>query len=136
MELTDTLDVWISGTSWFAGTFRLMVASETSRGRCAGVVVANGTANSVQTIASFVVGAILVVMTNSRYTRYVRISLSSTRTRALSAMSSSRAFGSTSTNYLAKEAGRCAVTVSACFVIRTLIVRFTFRYANEKKVNN
>lgn len=105
-----------------------MIARDAGRGFGAGVLLANSSANSVQSVAGFVIGAILVVMTDRGDARDARIALSTRRTDALSSMGHRAALGTAAAHDVAAETGSDAVVVAAGLVVRTVVVRLTFGY--------
>lgn len=110
-----------------------MVARDASRRFSTSILVANRPADSVQSVAGLMIGAVLVVMTNRGDASHARITLRPLRANALGSMGHCRALRTTTAHDVTDEAGGNAVVISASLVVRAVVVRLTFRC--EKKPN-
>lgn len=128
---TNACYIWISGSTRRTCTFRLMIACDADRSFGTGIIVANRSANPVQSIASLMIGAVFVVMTDSGNACHAWITLSTLRANALSFMRHRFAFRTPAAHNITNEARSNAVVISAGLVIRTVVVCLTFRYKEK-----
>lgn len=104
-----------------------MVAPDTNRGLATGIVIANRSADSVQSVAGLVIGAIFVIMADRGNARHTWITLSTLRADALSSVRYRPAFRTPTAYDVTDETRSDAVIISTGLVIRTIAVCFTFR---------
>lgn len=121
----------ISGSTRRTCTSRLMIACHADRSFDTGIVVANRSANPVQSIAGLMIGAVFVVMTDSGNACHTWITLSALRANTLSSVRHRFAFRIPTAHNITNEARSDAVVISAGLVIRTVVVCFTFRYKEK-----
>lgn len=88
------------------------------------IAFAHRTAFPVQPIASFVIGAVFVVLTADGDARQQRVSLSSGRTHALGHVGLDGALGVDTARY--RRARTDAVIVAAGFIVQTVAISFAF----------
>lgn len=124
---TNARYIWIPGSARRTRAFRLMVAPDTNRGLATGIVIANRSADSIQSVAGLVIGAIFVIMADRGNARHAWIALSALRADALSSVRHRSAFRAPTAHDVTDETRSDAVVVSAGLVIRTIVVCFTFR---------
>lgn len=130
-ERTNACYVRISGGARRTRALWLMVARDAGRRFGTSVVVADRPADPVQSVARFVIGAVLVVVANGRNARHSRITLSALPADALGSVRHRSAFRATAAHDVTDEARSDAVVVSAGLVVRTVIVRLALRCRRE-----
>lgn len=104
-----------------------MIACDAGRRFGAGVIVAYRLADSVQSVAGFVIGAVFVVVANRGNACHSRITLGALRTHALCPVGHGAAFSASTAHDATVEAWGDAVVISAGLVVRTVVVRLAFR---------
>lgn len=104
-----------------------MIARDANRGLATGIVITNRPADSVQSVAGLVIGAVLVVMADRGNARYARIALGTLRADALGSVRHRSAFRTPTTHDISDETRSDAVVVPAGLVVRTVVVCLTFR---------
>lgn len=126
-RFTNACYIRISGSTRRTCTSGLMIACDADRRLGTGIVVANRSANPVQSIAGLVIGAVFVVMTDCGNARHTWITLSTLRANALGSVRDRSAFRTPTAHDITNEARSDAVVISTGLVIRTIVVRLTFR---------
>lgn len=118
--------VWITRVTGTALTNGLMTSSQTNGIHSTSIFIANRSANTIQPIASFVIGTIFIVLTMSGNTGYERIALSTRRahTDSLMILRFTQSIGATA--YVAISTGIYTVLIDTGLVIGTIGVDLTF----------
>lgn len=104
-----------------------MIACDANRIFGAGIVVANRSANPVQSIAGLMIGAVFVVMTDRGNACHTWITLSTLRANALGSVRYCSAFRTSTAHDITNKARSDAVVISTGLVVRTIVVCLTFR---------
>lgn len=104
-----------------------MIPSNTRSSRGTRLIVANRSANSIQSVTSLVIGTVFVVLAQSGHTRNQWVTLGTRWTDAVGTVSLSETFGSPTTLRCTVRARVQALFVVARLVVRAVVVLLTFR---------